>query len=69
MAKTIRLFRFGSELARDHELVQEVVYYGDSRFRSLLVAYNQADRLKRTWMMRYLHMELVCERRSNGNWD
>jgi len=69
MAKTIHLFRFGSELARDHELVQKVVYYGNSRFQSLLVAYNQADQLKRTWMMRYLHMELVCEWRSNGNCD
>jgi hypothetical protein len=38
---------------------QEVVYYGESRFRSILIACNQADVHKKTWMAGYIHRELV----------
>ena len=60
---TIGLFRFGSGITPLHELAQEVVYYGKSRFRLVLVAYNQVDLSKRGWIMRDMHMELVRRQR------
>ena len=49
------------ELDKQHNLAQEIIFYGESRFRSVLIAYNQSDNRKRTWMTRYIDQELVCD--------
>jgi hypothetical protein len=47
------------ELAKQHSLAQETVFYGESRFRSILITFNQADDKKKKWMTKSIHQELV----------
>lgn len=47
------------DLAREHDLAQEIIFYCESRLRSALISYNQADKKKKIWMIEYLHSELV----------
>lgn len=53
-------FKIDADLAKQQQYAQEILYYGESRFRSILINYNQADIRKKTWMTQYIHMELVC---------
>jgi len=48
-----------TDLAVQLSLAQELVYYGESRFRSILIAFNQADDKKKKWMTKPIHNELV----------
>jgi len=52
-------FKIDLDLVKDQQFAQEIIYYGESRFRSILISYNQADIRKKTWMMKFIHMELV----------
>ena len=45
-------------------LAQELVYYAESRFRSILIAYNQATKDKHHLMSQYLGAEVVSFLRS-----
>jgi hypothetical protein len=38
---------------------QEVVYYGELRFRLILIACSQAEIHKKRWITGYIHQELV----------
>jgi len=61
MTRNISLFcpfSLKEDLLKEHTIAQEVVYYCDSRFRSILVAYNQADATKRQWMVKEIQNEL-----------
>lgn len=42
-----------------HTKVQEVIYYGDSRFRQALADISKADSRHQLWMQRCLKEELV----------
>jgi len=53
-------FKIDADLAKEQRHAQEMIYYGESCFRSILITYNQADIRKKTWMTKYIHMELVC---------
>jgi hypothetical protein len=48
------------DLLRQQHLAQEIVFYGESRFRSILIAYNQSNDRKKYWMMVLIRQELVC---------
>jgi len=61
MTRNISLFcpfNLKEDLLKEQTIAQEVVYYCDSRFRSILVAYNQADATKRQWMVKEIQNEL-----------
>jgi len=51
-------FNLKEDLLKEQTIAQEVVYYCDSRFRSILVAYNQAAATKRQWMVKEIQNEL-----------
>ena len=53
-------FKIDTDLTKEQHCAQEMIYYGESRFRSILINYNQAEIRKKTWMTRYIHKELVC---------
>jgi hypothetical protein len=44
-----------------HERVQEIIYYGDSRFRQALAHISKADPKHHLWMQMCLKEELVCQ--------
>lgn len=50
---------FSSDLSEEHDHAQRIIFYAESRFRSMLIAYNQADHSKRGWMTFFLCMESV----------
>ena len=61
MTRNISLFcpfNLKEDLLKEQTIAQEVVYYCDSRFRSILVAYNQAAATKRQWMVKEIQNEL-----------
>jgi hypothetical protein len=45
---------------RWHAKVQEIIYYGDSRFRQALADISLADHRHQGWMQSCLQRELVC---------
>jgi hypothetical protein len=49
------------DLTEQQLLAQEVVFYGESRFRSILITYNQSSREKQSWMTGMIDQELVCQ--------
>ena len=53
-------FKIDANLTKEQHYSQEMIYYGESRFRSILINYNQANICKKTWMTKYIHKELVC---------
>ena len=44
-----------------HRKLQEVIYYGDSRFRQALADISKSDSRHHLWMQKCLQDELVCE--------
>lgn len=52
-------FKIDLDLLQEQQFAQEIIYYGESRFRSILISYNQADVRKKMWMTNYIHKELV----------
>ena len=52
-------FNTNPDLDKFQSWAQEIVFYGESRFRSILIAYNQAEVHKKAWMTRYIDQELV----------
>jgi hypothetical protein len=42
------------------DVIQEVIYYGESRFRVILNAISKADIDKQIWTQLLLRRELVC---------
>ena len=52
-------FKIDLDLVKEQQFAQEIIYYGESRFRSILINYNQADVRKKMWMTKYIHKELV----------
>ncbi len=65
MSPTIRTFNpFNLQHGSDqewHVKVQEIVYYGDSRFRQALAHISKADNRHQEWMQQCLQDELVCD--------
>jgi len=54
-----RPFNLKADILKEQKIAQEVVYYCESRFRSILLSYNQADDTKkRQWMMKGIQNEL-----------
>jgi hypothetical protein len=49
------------ELTARQHLSQEIIYYGESWFRSIMIACNQADNEKKVWMTKYIQLELVYD--------
>lgn len=49
----------GSNL-RTHEKVQEIVFYAESRFWTILSNISDADRERQVWTQILLQRELVC---------
>jgi hypothetical protein len=49
----------GSNL-QTHEKVQEIIYYAESRFWTILTNLSNADRERQTWTQNLLQRELVC---------
>jgi len=62
---SIRLFNpFNLQHGSDqewHKKLQEVIYYGDSRFRQALADINRSDSRHHLWMQSCLKDELVCD--------
>jgi len=62
---SIRLFNpFDLQHGSDqewHRKLQEVIYYGDSRFRQALADISKSDSRHHLWMQNCLKDELVCE--------
>ena len=58
----ITIFNIASsnpDLLDNQSLAQELIYYTESRFRSALISYNQANPEKRSWMKKLFLLELV----------
>ena len=53
-------FKIDANLTKEQHHAQEMIYYGESHFRSILINYIQADIRKKVWMTKYIHKELVC---------
>lgn len=51
---------FSSDLSEEHDHAQRIIFYAESRFRSILIAYNQADQSRRGLMTNFLRLESVC---------
>ena len=43
-----------------HIFIQEIIYYGDSRFRQALADMTKADDRHQMWMQGVLQHEVVC---------
>jgi len=52
-------FKIDLDLVKEQQFAQRIIYYGELRFRSILISYNQADIHKKMWMTKYIHKELV----------
>ena len=53
--------RFGLD-TKDHQIIQELVYYAESRFKKILMAMDRlskGDEIHYNWMQSNLRMELV----------
>ena len=46
-------------LIADRDKIQDIIDYGDSRFRQALLVIAQANLSARAWMQRYLQIEVV----------
>ena len=44
---------------QNHVLAQEVVYYGESRFRHILRVISNAEANRQKWLQQWLHREVV----------
>lgn len=62
-SRTLSLFSLFSlqqgSKARDHRRIQEVVWYGESRFREALLHIIKAEDRHQQWMQHYLQEETV----------
>ena len=47
------------DLAGQQNLAQEIVFYAESCFQCILIAFNQANDNKKKWMSEFIHQELV----------
>ena len=53
------VLQHGSNL-QTHQKVQEIIWYAESRFWTILMKISNADREGQAWMQNLLQRELVC---------